>query len=63
MTLLNELSHSDILATTEYEKLVNEKRRLEKIYLQAVENQEKALIEGENVKAAIRARLAEIGGA
>ena len=59
-TLLSDLRHSDTLATTEYERLVNEKLRLEKLYLQTVKNQEKALMEGERVKAAIRARLGEI---
>ena len=59
-SLLNELRHSGALATTEYERLVNEKQRLEKLYLQTVKNQEKALMEGERVKTAIRARLGEI---
>ena len=58
--LLNDLRHSDTLATAEYERLVNEKLRLEKSYLQAVKNQEKTLMEGGRVKAAIRTRLGEI---
>lgn len=60
MALLNKLHHSGILATTEYERLVNEKQRPEKLYLQTVEKQEMALMEGEKVKAAIRSRLGEI---
>ena len=60
MTVLNKLHRSGISATTEYERLVNEKQRLEKLHLQTVEEQEVALMEGEKVKAAIRARLGEI---
>lgn len=60
VTLLNKMPRSYILTTTEYERLVNEKQRLEKLYLQTVKKQERALMEGEKVKATIRARLVEI---
>ena len=48
------------MAGTEYEGLLEEKRRLEEAYLQAVEEQERVLVEGEAKKARIRARLGEI---
>lgn len=57
--VLRDLRHSDTLATTEYERL-DEKRHLEKSYLQTVKNQEKAPAKGEGVKATIRARSGEM---
>lgn len=44
---------------TEYE-ILEEKRSHEAAYLQAVEAQERVLVEGEAKKARIRARLGEI---
>ena len=44
---------------TEYE-ILEEKQSLEAAYLQAVEAQERVLVEGEAKKARIRARLGEI---
>ena len=48
------------MASTEYERLLEEKRSPEEMYHLVVERQERALIEGEKTKAEIRARLGEI---